>query len=68
MGCVIDKGSTILKVSYQTTNYQFGAQLPFTVEINNTRGKAKVKSVDAKIVRRTQFHKIHEGKPRYCFE
>ena len=65
---VIDQGSTILKVSYPTTNYKFKTQLPFTVEINNTRGKAKIKSVDAKIIRRVQFLKLNEGKPRYCFE
>ena len=36
---MFDEGSTILKVSYLTSNYQIRSQIPFTVEINNTRGK-----------------------------
>ena len=65
---MVDQGSTILKVSYQTTNYQFRSQLPFTVEINNTRGKAGIKNVDAKIVRRVQYYKSNNPNPLFCIE
>ena len=33
---MFDEGSTILKVSYQTTNFQIRGQIPIAVEINNT--------------------------------
>ena len=58
---MIDEGSTILKVSYQNSNYQMRGQIPITVEINNTRGKLQVKSVNVKAVRRVQFKKVQEA-------
>ena len=56
---MIDQGSTILKVSYKTSNYQMRSQIPITVEIDNTRGKLNVKSVNVKAVRRVQYKKIN---------
>ena len=56
---MIDGGSTILKVSYKTSNYQMRSQIPITVEIDNTRGKLNVKSVNVKAVRRVQYKKIN---------
>ena len=52
---MIDQGSTSLNVSYQNYNYQIGSQIPFEVEIDNSQGKSKVKSVDIKLIRRIQY-------------
>ena len=65
---MFDEGSTILKVSYLTSNYQIRSQIPFTVEINNTRGKLQVKSVIAKIIRRVQFRNVREATVRYTLQ
>jgi hypothetical protein len=56
---MIDQGSTILKVSYKTSDYQMRSQIPITVEIDNTRGKLNVKSVNVKAVRRVQYKKVN---------
>ena len=65
---MIDEGSTILKVSYQNSNYQMRGQIPITVEINNTRGKLQVKSVNVKAVRRVQFKKVQEAVVKFHLE
>ena len=65
---MFDEGSTILKVSYLTSNYQIRSQIPFSVEINNTRGKLQVKSVIAKIIRRVQFRNVREATVRYTLQ
>ena len=65
---MFDQGSTILKVSYQTSNYQIRGQIPITVEINNTRGKLQVKSVNVKAVRRVQYKKVQEAMVKYHIE
>ena len=65
---MFDQGSTILKVSYQTSNYQMRGQIPITVEINNTRGKLQVKSVNVKAVRRVQYIKVQEAMVKYHIE
>ena len=61
-------GSTTLKVSIKGTSYVIKGQIPFTVEIDNTRGKVNVKSVLAKIVRRIELKKVREVKDRFIFE
>ena len=65
---MIDQGSTILKVSYQNSNYQIRGQIPITVEINNTRGKLQVKSVNVKAVRRVQYRKVQEAMVKFHLE
>ena len=55
---MVNQGSTILKVSYQTTSYLIRGQIPIQVEIDNTQGKSRVKSVTAKIIRSVQLKKI----------
>ena len=65
---MIDGGSTILKVSYQKTNYQMKGQIPIIVEVNNTRGKIPVKSINVKAIRRIQFKKAQEGVIRFHLE
>ena len=65
---MIDQGSTTLKVSYQNYNYQIGTQIPFDVEIDNSRGKSKVKSVDVKLIRRVQYKRAYDNKIIYNFE
>ena len=37
---MVNQGSTILKVSYQTTSYLIRGQIPIQVEIDNTQGKS----------------------------
>ena len=65
---MVNQGSTILKVSYQTTSYLIRGQIPIQVEIDNTQGKSRVKSVTAKIIRSVQLKKIKEEGIRYNFE
>ena len=65
---MFDKGSTILIVSYLTSNYQIRGQIPITVEINNTRGKLQVKSVIAKVTRRVQFKSANDGSVKFTME
>jgi len=65
---MFDEGSTILKVSYQTTNFQIRGQIPIAVEINNTRGKLQVKSVNVKGIRRVQFKRIRDATVRATYQ
>ena len=65
---MFDQGSTILKVSYLSSNYQIRSQIPFTVEINNTRGRLQVKSVIAKIIRRVQFRSVRDATVKYTLQ
>ena len=65
---MFDQGSTILKVSYQTSNFQLRGLIPITVEINNTRGKLQVKSVNVKAVRRVQYRKVQEAMVKFYIE
>lgn len=65
---MFDQGSTILKVSYLTSNYQIRGQIPITVEINNTRGKLQVRNVNCKIIRRVQFKKVNLAVTRYTLQ
>ena len=65
---MFDGGSTILKVSYQTSNFQLRGQIHFNVEINNTRGKLHVKGVNVKVVRRIQFKKVQEAAVKFHLE
>ena len=65
---MINQGSTILKVSYQAYNYQIGDKIPFLVEIDNSGGKAQVKTVDVKLVRRVQYKRLQEIAFRFNFE
>ena len=65
---MINQGSTILKVSYQAYNYQIGDKIPFLVEIDNSGGKAQVKTVDVKLVRRVQYKRLQETAFRFNFE
>ena len=65
---MIKQGSTTLKVTYPKTFYQIRGQIPFTVDIDNRNGKSDVKSVNAKLIRRVQYKKMQDVKPRYNIE
>ena len=65
---MFDQGSTILKVSYLTSNYQIRGQIPITVEINNTRGRLQVKNVVCKIIRRVQFKRVQEAAVKFTLQ
>ena len=65
---MINQGSTKLKVSYKTTTYQMKGQIPFTVDIDNTRGKAKVNCVKVKLIRRVQFIKLIQNQIKFNLE
>jgi hypothetical protein len=62
---LFDQGTTILKVSYMSNNYKFYDSIPLRVEINNMRGKLKVKSCEVKIYRKVGFRKKSEDKNKY---
>jgi len=51
----IDKGSTTLCVSYNTTNYKINEQIPLNITINNIRGKMNVTYCNFSIIRRITF-------------
>ena len=53
---IFDKGSTTLTVSYNTTNYKIGDQIPLNVTINNRRGKLNVTTCKFSIIRRVTFN------------
>ena len=55
---IIDVGSTILKVSYNKNNYKIDELVPLNIEIDNTRGKLKVKECKIRILRTIQFKKL----------
>ena len=65
---MFDQGSTILKTSYKTSNYQMKGQIPITVEIDNTRGKLAVTSVNVKAIRKIEFKKINEATVKFTLE
>ena len=65
---MIDQGSTTLQVTLKGTSYLIKGKIPISVEIDNTQGKAKVKSVVVKLVRRIQFRKVQEFKDRLVQE
>jgi hypothetical protein len=65
---MIDNGTTTLKVSYPQHYYPIRGKIPVTVEIDNTQGKAKVKGVNFKLVRRVQYKKIQELNIRHNYE
>ena len=65
---MFDQGSTILKVSYLTSNYQIRENIPIIVEINNTRGRLQVKSVIAKVIRKVQFKSTRDATVRFTFQ
>ena len=65
---MFDQGSTILKTSYKTSNYQMKGQIPITVEIDNTRGKLAVTSVNVKAIRKLEFKKINEATVKFTLE
>ena len=55
---IFDVGSTILKVSYKKNNYKIDELVPLNIEIDNTRGKLKVKECKIRILRTIQFKKL----------
>ena len=55
---MFDGGSTILKASYEKNNYKIDELVPLNIEIDNTRGKLKVKECKIRIIRTIQFSKL----------
>ena len=55
---ILDGGSTILKVSYNKNNYKIDEIVPLHVEIDNHRGKIKVKECKVRIIRTIQFSRL----------
>ena len=54
---MFDGGSTILKVSYKKNNFTIDEMIPLNIDIDNTRGKLKVKESKIRIIRTIQFSK-----------
>ena len=65
---MIDNGTTILKTSFKQHYHPIRGKIPIDVEIDNSQGKTKVKSIHLKLVRRVRFKKIEEAKHRYNYE
>ena len=65
---ILEQGVTILKASYKTSNYQMRGQIPITVQIDNTRGKLSIKSINVKVIRKVQFKRINEGLVKFTFD
>ena len=58
---MFDGGSTILKVSYKKNNYKIDEMVPLNIEIDNNRGKLKVKECKIRIIRTIQFSRLDQN-------
>ena len=58
---MFDEGSTILKVSYKKNNYTIDEIVPLNIEIDNTRGRLKVKETKIRIIRTIQFSRLDKN-------
>ena len=63
----IDGGTTVLKVSYEKGNYQINNLVPLNIDIDNSRGKLKVKECKIRVMRTIEFKKS-EGPEKYPME
>ena len=63
----MDGGTTILKVSYEKGNYQINTLVPLNIDIDNTRGKLKVKECKIRVLRTIEFLKS-KGPEKYPME
>ena len=63
----LDGGTTILKVSYEKGNYQINTLAPLNIDIDNTRGKLKVKECKIRVIRTIEFLKS-KGPEKYPME
>ena len=61
-------GSTTLNATIKGTSYIIKGEIPFTVEIDNSQGKANVKNVLVQIIRRLQLKKVQDIKDRFVIE
>ena len=64
----VNNGTTVLKTSYKQNYSPIRGKAVIDVEIDNTQGKAKVKGINLKLVRRIQYKKLQEAKNRYNLE
>ena len=62
-----DGGTTILKASYDKINYKINDVIPINIDIDNSRGKLKVKNCKIRIIRTIQFNKLR-GPEKYPLE
>ena len=62
-----DSGTTILKVSYEKSIYQINNIVPLNIDIDNNRGKLKVKSCKIRVIRTIEFSKL-DGPEKYPLE
>ena len=62
-----DSGTTILKVTYEKSNYQINNIVPLNIYIDNSRGKLKVKTCKIRVMRTIEFSKL-EGLEKYPLE
>ena len=58
---LLDGGTTILKVSYKKNNYTIDELVPLNIEIDNIRGKLKVKECKVRIIRSIEFSKLDKN-------
>ena len=65
---LFDQGTTQLKVSYLTNNYNIKDSIPLKVEINNMRGKLKVTKCEVNMYRKIGYRKKNEDKNKYELE
>ena len=64
----VNNGTTVLRTSYKQNYSPIRGKAVIDVEIDNTQGKAKVKGINLKLVRRIQYKKLQEAKNRYNLE
>ena len=62
-----DGGTTMLKASYDKINYKINDVIPINIDIDNSRGKLKVKNCKIRIIRTIQFNKLR-GPEKYPLE
>ena len=62
-----DGGTTMLKASYDKINYKINDVIPINIDIDNSRGKLKVKNCKIRIIRTIQFNNLR-GPEKYPLE
>ena len=58
---MFDGGSTLLKVSYKKNNFTIDEIVPLNIEIDNIRGKLKVKECKIRVIRYIEFSKLDKN-------
>lgn len=57
-----DQGTTIMTLSYPKNNYKYLDQIPLTVTVDNTRGKAEINCIKIELLREVKIYSCKNEK------